>query len=224
MTDATKEVASWRGTIADLNKKREAADGRIEKLKGRQSPLTLRAHTGDEPAREKLGALNAKLLTECQESEDLQEAVRQAEAELAKAQEVLAVEKEAERLRLLAALATERVKAAAVIDQQAQVLAQALGAYYGIGAQLHRHIGSADVEFGRKVRSTSRAEAAVAHHLAGLLSNVTFNRQDPRARQSLEGLEADQLSRLLIDPDKADEIVAMNPGDEPESESETRAA
>ena len=83
MDNPSKEIKGWRGIIADLNKKREAAEGRVEKLKGRKSLLTLRAHTGDEPSREKLCALNSKLLTECQESEDLQEAVRQAETELA---------------------------------------------------------------------------------------------------------------------------------------------
>lgn len=227
MTDATKEVARWRGTIADLNKKREAAEGRIEKLKGRKSPLTLKAHTGDEPAREKLGALNAKLLTECQESEDLQEAVHQAEAELAKAEDALAVEHEAERLRALARLATERIKAAVVVDQQIQALVQALTNYFGIGAQLQRHIGSRDVSFGAKVRSTGRAEGAVAHHLSGLLACIARMPRDSRDGPTLEDMEEAQLARLLIDPDKADEIASINSGQplgESESEPERSAA
>ena len=224
MTDATKEVARWRNTIADLNKKRQTAEGRIEKLRERKRPLSLRAHTGDEKAREKLGALNAELLTERQGLEDLVEAVAQAEAELAKAQEALAVEQEADRLRLLSGLATERVKAAAVVDQQAQALAHALASYFGIGDKIYRHIGSGDVSFGAKVRSTGRADGAVAHHLASFLGCITRIPKDSRDGPTLEAMEEEQLAILLINPDKADEIAGMNPAGNPTGEPERSAA
>ena len=222
--DASKEVERWQGVIADLNKKRETAEGRIEKLKGRKSPLTLKAHTGDEKARVKLDTLNVELLAERQGLEDLEEAVRQAEAELAKAQDALAAEEEAARLRLLSALATKRVKAAAVVDQQARALAQALASYTGLGDQIYRHVGSRDVSFGGKVRSAGRAEVAMGTHLAAVSGCVSRNPNDPRDGQTLEAMETDQLASLLIDPDKAGEIAAMNPGDESESEPERSAA
>ena len=220
MTDATKEVARWRETIAGLNKKRGTAEGRVERLKRRKSPLTLAACTGDEKARAKLGALNGQLLAERQGLEDLEEAVAQAEAELAKADEALAVEQEAERLRTLSGLAEARIKAAALVDQQCQALRLALGAYSGLGDQIYRHVGSRDVSFGGKVRSMGRAEVALATHLAAVSGCVSRNPNDPRDGQTLEAMETEQLARLLINPDSADEIAAMNPGDEPE----TRAA
>ena len=224
MTDATKEVARWRNTIGDLNKKREAAADRIEKLQKRKSPLTLKAHMGNEKASERLAALNVQLLSERQGLEDLEEAVRQAEAELAKAQDALTVEQEAERLRLLSRLATERVKAAAVVDEQVQALLHALGTYFGLGDQLYRHIGSRDVSFGAKVRSPARADGAVAHHLASFLPCVQRIPRDSRDLPSLESMEEDQLSRLLIDPDKAHLITGVEPAGKPESQPETRAA
>ena len=226
--DASKEVARWRGTIADLNRKREAAEGRIEKLRERKKPLTLRAHTGDEPARKKLAARNAELLTERQGLEDLEEAVRQAGTEFVKAEEARAVEVEAERLRLLARLATERVKVAALVDQTARALAQALAGYDGIGDQIYRHVGSSDVKFGGKVRSTGRVDVALATHLAAVTGCVSRNPHDPRDGQTLEVMEEEPLAILLIDPDKAYDIANMNPGDtlasEPENEPERSAA
>lgn len=223
MTDATKEVARWRGTIADLNKKLETAEGRVDSLVKRKSSLALKAHTGDEKARKKLAARNAELLTERQGLEDLEEAVAQAEAELVKAEEALAVEQEAERLRVLARLATERVKAAALVDQRCLALAQALASYSGLGDQLYRHIGSRDVSFGAKVRATGRVDGAVAHHLASFLGCITRIPRDSRDGPTLEAMEEAQLASLLIDPDKADEIASMNSGQpigEPESEPE----
>ena len=226
--DASKEVARWRGTIADLNRKREAAGGRVDSLVKRKSSLALKAHTGDEKARKKLAARNVELLTERQGLEDLEEAVRQAGTEFAKAEEARAVEVEAERLRLLSALATDRVKAAKVVDQQARALAQALASYAGLGDQIYRHVGSRDVKFGGKVRSMGRADVALATHLAAVTGCVSRNPNDPRDGQTLEAMEEDQLASLLIDPDKAEEIAGMNPGDtlasEPESEPERSAA
>ncbi len=220
MDNASKEVERWQGVIADLTKQGETAEGRIEKLRERKRPLSLRAHTGDEKAREKLGALNAELLTERQGLEDLVEAVAQAEAEFAKAQEALAVDQEADRLRLLSGLATERVKAAAVVDQQAQALAS----YFGIGDKIYRHIGSGDVSFGAKVRSTGRADGAVAHHLASFLGCITRIPKDSRDGPTLEAMEEEQLAILLINPDKADEIAGMNPAGNPTGELERSAA
>ena len=226
--DASQEMSRWRDTIADLNKKHGTAEGRVERLKRRKSPLTLAACTGDEKARAKLGALNGQLLAERQGLEDLEEAVAQAEAELAKAQEVLAIEKEAECLRVLARLATERIKAAKVVDQQCQVLAKALGAYYGLGDQLYRHVGSRDVKFGAKIRSRGRADAALATHLAAVTGCVSRNPSDPRDGHLLEVMEEDQLASLLINVEKAHEIAGMNPPGEPTGEptgeSESRAA
>ena len=226
--DASKEVARWQGVIRDLNKKRETAEGRVDKLRERKKPLTLAACTGNAKSGEKLSALNAQLLTERQEAEDFAEAVAQAEAELVKAMDALAVEQEAERLRLLSQLATDRIKAAKVVDQQCQALAQALGAYNGIGDQIYRHVGSRDVKFGGKVRSMGRADVALATHLAAVSACVSRNPNDPRDGQTLEAMEEDQLASLLINPDKAEEIAGMNPGDtlasEPESEPERSAA
>ncbi len=224
MDNASKKVKGWRNTIGDLNKQAEVKQARIEKLKERKSSLTLAACTGGTKAQEELVAINADLLIERQGLEDIEEAVAQAEAELAKADEALAIEQEAERLRVLAALATERVKVARLVDQTAMALGQALAGYNGIGDKIYRLVAPRDIPFGTKVRSTGRVEAAVAHHLEGYLSNITFSRQDPRARQSLEGLEADQLSRLLIDPARAGEIAGMNPGDTPTGEPERSAA
>ena len=226
--DASKEVARWRGTIADLNRKREAAGGRVDSLVKRKSSLALKAHTGDEKARKKLAARNVELLTERQGLEDLEEAVAQAEAELAKAMDALAVEQEAERLRVLARLATERIKVAALVDQTARALAQALAGYDGIGDQIYRHVGSSDVKFGGKVRSTGRADVALATHLAAVTGCVSRNPHDPRDGLTLEVMEEEQLAILLIDPDKAYDIANMNPGDtlasEPENEPERSAA
>ena len=222
--DASQEISHWRETIVGLNKKRGTVEGRIERLKRRKSPLTLEACPGDEKARAKLGAINGQLLAERQGLEDLEEAVAQAEAELAKADEALAVEVDAERLRLLSQLATDRIKAAKVVDQQCQVLAKALGAYYGLGDQLYRHVGSRDVKFGAKIRSRGRADAALGTYLAAVTGCVSRNPSDPRAGQTLEAMEEDQLASLLINVEKAHEIAAMNPGDEPENQLEPRAA
>ena len=222
--DASKEVSRWQGVIRDLNQKCETAGSRVNSLVNRKSSLALRAHTGDEKARKKLAARNVELLTERQGLDDLEEAVRQAEAELVRAQEVLAIEKEAECLRVLARLATERIKAAKVVDQQCQVLAKALGAYYGLGDQLYRHVGSRDVKFGAKIRSRGRADAALGTHLAAVTGCVSRNPSDSRDGQLLEVMEEDQLASLLINVEKAHEIAAMNPGDEPENQLEPRAA
>ncbi len=222
--DASKEVARWRDIIADLNLKREAAEGRVNSLVNRKSSLALKAHTGDEKARKKLAARNAELLTDRQGLEDLAEAVRQAEAELAGAQEALAVEQEAERLRVLSGLAMERVKASAVVDQRCQALAHALASYFSIGDQIYRHIGSGDVSFGAKVRSTGRADGAVAHHLDSFLGCITRIPKDSRDGPTLEAMEEAQLARLLINPDKADEIAGMNPAGNPTGEPERSAA
>ena len=113
---------------------------------------------------------------------------------------------------------------ALLVDQTARALAQALAGYDGLGDQIYRHVGSRDVSFGGKVRSMGRAEVALATHLAAVSGCVSRNPNDPRDGQTLEAMETEQLARLLIDPEKAEEIASMDSGGEPESQPEPRAA
>lgn len=209
MKDPRKDVARWRNTIADLNRQREAKQSRIDALKRRKSPVTLRAHTGDDKAREKLDAVNTELHSERQALEDVEEAIRQAESKLATAQEAVAAEREAERLRTLAGLAERRVEQAGEVDTCARALAVALGEYHATGVAIMRQLGSGDQDFITKVISPGRAAAAVAEELGGLLPNVERNPNDPRANQALADLEEQALARLLVTPKGADKIAGV---------------
>ncbi len=86
------------------------------------------------------------------------------------------------------------------------------------------HFGSGDVSFGAKVRSTGRADGAVAHHLDSFLGCITRIPKDSRDGPTLEAMEEAQLARLLINPDKADEIAGMNPAGNLTGEPERSAA
>ncbi len=209
MKDPKKEVAHWRKTIADLNRQREDRQSRIEALNRSKSPVTLRAHTGDDKAREKLDAVNTELLSERQALEDVEEAIRQAESKLATAQEAVAAEREAERLRTLAGLAEMRVGQAGEVDKCARALAVALGEYHATGVAITRQLGQGDQDFTTKVISPGRAAAAIAEELGGLLPNVERNPNDPRANQALADLEEQTLARLLVTPEGADKIAGV---------------
>ncbi len=211
MNKLDKEVAHWRETIANLTGQREKAAKRVDGLREKKRPLALGAHTGDETARGKLEALNAELLAAMQDLEDVDEAVRQAEAKLADSETAVAVAREAQRLRKLSALADQRVDVAAKIEGQLQELADALAHYHNLGIEMQRHVPSSDETISRKLDGSARLDIVFGRILGEFVPVARMGRNpiDPRKDTSLPDMERDALCRFLINPGAAEKMAKM---------------
>jgi hypothetical protein len=202
MKKPVNDVARWRKTLDDLGSQKTEAQQRVDDLKEKKRPLTLKAHTGDKEARGKLDAINSDLMAASQDLEDLDEAVSQAEGNLAEAERVVNEALEAERLRALSDLAEQRVGVAEKIEEQLHELAATLSEYEDVGTEVSRFLGPEDDGIARKLDGSGRLGLTFGRVLGNLIEpeKISRNPVDPRRGQAFPDMERDALSRLLLSP------------------------
>jgi soluble cytochrome b562 len=106
-----------RQLIADLRARREAAETRAQGLDARRGELALPAVTGDDAARDRLAAHDARLAEARQEVVDLDHAAAEAEAQRIEAERREAVARRQQELAEAERLEAEAAKAARRFDE-----------------------------------------------------------------------------------------------------------
>ena len=202
-----KEIDSWQSTLADLHKRRNEAEAKLEKFVASKKPLTLGAHTGDEKAAEKLAAINAEIVIAQQANDDIGEAIVQAEEKLATAERKLAAEQKAKRLRSLSARCDDRVTAASAVEQAVEALSKALSVYEAAGTNALRYIDPHDDATARRIDGGGRLRNYLGGILGRQIDGLPVNHRDPRRGKGLADLEREYLSPLMLTDIGADKMA-----------------
>jgi hypothetical protein len=120
-----KNIAEeWRGVIADLTAKRQAAVDETTRLRDEKKALALEAAMGGGDAQKRLKAVNAELATAALKVDDWDQAVLQAESQLSLAEEAAAAARERARQEQISSALADYFAEVRGIDAALESLAE----------------------------------------------------------------------------------------------------
>jgi hypothetical protein len=130
----TAEEARWSGVIADLTKKKQAAEAHLEQLREHKRALRLEAGMGSGDAQKLLNKLNGDLHRDALALDDIQGSIQDAEKKLAEARQAAAADAEHKRQSNMRRIANRAIKAA---SQYSSELKSACEAAQTAKAEVH---------------------------------------------------------------------------------------
>lgn len=198
MKNPEKEAAKARKTLTTLAAKRQEHEVTLGVLKTRKSTLVLKAHgEGNEDARDKLSVLNRQAAAATVEIDDIDVAIRQAEANLKEAEQAIAEAQEFERLKKLRALCEKILESGEVIEEKGKAMMLEVAAYAALFNTARQLLGGQDHQGLKRLHPDKHRKL----YLADLIGHERITRLDPRYGNSLVEMDRARLEYFMM-PDK----------------------
>lgn len=185
------DSGQWQATIVGLRRRWADAEKVLEDLENLRRPLVLASKTGDRVAQAQLNGVNDRVREARREWDDLKTALEEAELCLTGCQAAEADARHQQRVNEARELATERIEAAAQVDEAMSQLAEAFENYWQLGLKLERY--SEEHEISVTLQSFPLAQALV--QCSRPLANVLTVRE--AFARSLADHERDLWSKLM---------------------------